>query len=129
MKTNKILNLFIALVIGFFVLQYVSSFFMDSKNEEVKDEELSEILQNNPFLVDVRTPQEFAAGTVPGAINIPLDEVEKRVSEFQGKKEIVVFCRTGNRSGQAKRILEAKGIENITNGGSWQNVNKNSNPN
>lgn len=123
MKTNKILNILIALVLGIFVLQYATNWFSGSSSERENGVSLSETLKKDPFLVDVRTPREFAAGSVPGAINIPLDQVESRVSEFEGKKEIVVFCRTGNRSGQAKRILESKGIKDITNGGSWQNVN------
>jgi phage shock protein E len=75
-----------------------------------------------PFLVDVRTPQEFAAGSVNGAVNIPLDEVESRIAEFQGKEQIVVFCRSGNRSSQAMSILNEHGITNVTNGGSWEDV-------
>lgn len=72
--------------------------------------------------VDVRTPQEFAQGSVPGAVNIPLDQVQSRIEEFRGKDEVVVFCKSGNRSGQAKAILEQNGITNVTNGGSWENV-------
>lgn len=125
MKTNKVLNLLIALILGFFVLQYATNWFTGSESVNETGVKLSETLKKGAFLVDVRTPQEFAAGSVPGAINIPLDQVESRVSEFEGKKDIVVFCRTGNRSGQAKRILESKGIKDITNGGSWQNVNAN----
>lgn len=75
-----------------------------------------------PFLVDVRTPEEFAAGSVKGAVNIPLDQVESRITEFQGKEQIVVFCRSGNRSGQAIAILNEHGITNVTNGGSWEDV-------
>ncbi len=75
-----------------------------------------------PFLVDVRTPEEFAAGSVKGAVNIPLDEVEARISEFQGKGEIVVFCRSGSRSSQAMSILNEHGVTNVTNGGSWEDV-------
>lgn len=75
-----------------------------------------------PFFVDVRTPEEFASGSVPGAVNIPLDEIESRIAEFEGKKEIVVFCRSGNRSAQAITILQQHGITNTTNGGSWTDV-------
>lgn len=74
------------------------------------------------FLVDVRTPAEFAEGSAKGAVNIPLDKVEAELEQFKGKEAIVVFCRSGNRSGQAKYILEQKGIQNVINGGTWQNV-------
>jgi len=76
------------------------------------------------FLVDVRTAEEFKQGSVPNAVNIPLDQVESRLVEFHGKDNIVVFCRSGNRSGHAKNILDAKGYKNVQNGGSWGNVKK-----
>jgi len=78
----------------------------------------------NIFFVDVRTPGEFSQGSVTGAVNIPLDQVQARIGEFKGKEEIVVFCRSGNRSSQAKTILEQNGITNVINGGSWEDVKK-----
>lgn len=83
---------------------------------------LAEIVNNNAFLVDVRTPGEFAGGSAKGAVNIPLDQIINNIDQFLGKENIVVFCRSGNRSGQAKAILEQKGIKNITNGGTWEQV-------
>lgn len=76
------------------------------------------------FLVDVRTPTEFAEGSVKGAVNIPLNEVHQRISEFKDKQQIVVFCRSGNRSAQAMAILKENGITNVVNGGSWISVEK-----
>ena len=84
--------------------------------------QLKEVLADNAFLVDVRTPSEFASGSIKGAVNIPLDKVSGQLSKFKGKKHIVVFCRSGNRSGQAKSILEKNGFTNVVNGGTWQNV-------
>jgi len=86
--------------------------------------ELSEAVKNGAFLVDVRTPGEFAGGSVPGAVNIPLDQVSSQISRFKGKKGVVVFCKSGMRSGQAKGILDQNGIPQVINGGTWQNVNK-----
>ena len=85
-------------------------------------EDLSAIITSETFLVDVRMPSEFAGGSAKGAVNIPLDMVASQISKFKNKKNIVVFCRSGNRSGQAKSILEANGISNVTNGGTWDNV-------
>ncbi len=73
-------------------------------------------IENGAFVVDVRTPQEFAGGTFGNAVNIPLSEVEARVAEFQGKPSVIVFCRSGKRASQAIDILKANGIKNITNG-------------
>ena len=86
--------------------------------------QLTEVIKEGAFLVDVRTPAEFSAGSVKGAVNIPLDRVPSQLSKFKNKKSIVVFCRSGNRSGQAKRILENNGLQNVINGGTWENVNQ-----
>jgi phage shock protein E len=82
-----------------------------------------QITKNETFYVDVRTTAEFAQGSVKGAINIPLDQIENQLAKFKDKKNIVVFCRSGNRSSQAKVILEQNGFTNIKNGGSWEDVN------
>ena len=89
-----------------------------SKNNEA----LAHLVNTNAFLVDVRTPMEFGAGHVSGPINIPLDQVKSKLVKFKDKENIVVFCRSGNRSGQAKVILEQNGFSNVTNGGTWRTV-------
>ncbi|MDO4692531.1 MAG: rhodanese-like domain-containing protein [Porphyromonadaceae bacterium] len=86
------------------------------------DQTIADAIRGGAFLVDVRMPAEFASGSVPGAVNIPLDKVEARISEFKNKKGIVVFCRSGNRSAQAKSILERHGITGVVNGGTWDHV-------
>lgn|SRR5690554_1040140 len=84
---------------------------------------LEEIIQSDVFLIDVRTPSEFQSGSVNGAVNIPLSSLDNQIKKCQNKTNIIVFCRSGIRSAQAKRILEKHGIQNVFNGGSWQNVN------
>lgn len=84
---------------------------------------LKEAIKNGAYLVDVRTPSEFSSGSVVGAVNIPLDQVSRNIGKFKGKKSVIVFCRSGNRSGQAKSILQQNGIENVINGGTWLDVN------
>lgn len=65
-------------------------------------------------MVDVRTTQEFAAGHIPGAIHIPVHEIERRSNELGAKdKPIVVYCRSGNRSASATRMLKARGFTQI----------------
>ena len=85
---------------------------------------LKSIIDEGAYLVDVRTPSEFAEGHVKGSVNIPLDTIANNLQKFSNKKNIIVFCRSGNRSGQAKVILENNGLKNVTNGGTWQDVNK-----
>jgi rhodanese-related sulfurtransferase len=85
-------------------------------------DDLSEAMTESPFLVDVREPSEFKQGHPKGSVNIPLNQIEAQLDKFKGHKSIVVFCRSGNRSGIAKSILEARGFSHVYNGGTWQNV-------
>lgn len=86
------------------------------KSGGAKSEELKNIINDNAFLVDVRTPGEFSSGSAKGAVNIPLDQVGSKINKFNGKKNIVVFCKSGMRSAQAKAILNRNGVNNVTNG-------------
>ncbi len=79
-------------------------------------------ISDGAFLVDVRTPAEFSEGSAQGAVNISLDLLPYQLTKFKDKKHIIIFCRSGNRSGQAKTILEQNGFTNVINGGTWQNV-------
>lgn len=81
-------------------------------------------ISDNAFLVDVRTPGEYASGHVKGSVNIPLDQIQQQLAKFKGKPEIVVFCRSGMRSSQAKAILERNGFDNVINGGTWNRVDQ-----
>jgi rhodanese-related sulfurtransferase len=89
-----------------------------------KTADLKNIIEEGAFLVDVRTPGEFAGGSVKGSVNIPLDRVASQLAKFKNKKNIIVFCLSGGRSSQAKAILEQNGFTNVVNGGTWTNVSK-----
>jgi len=69
--------------------------------------------------VDVRTPEEFAAGHVEGAINIPHTEMRERHGELEAfaDQQLVLYCRSGRRSGIAQEILEEEGFTNLVNAG------------
>jgi hypothetical protein len=86
--------------------------------------DLADLIAKGAFLVDVLTPGEFASGHVSGSVNIPLDRVRSEINKFKGKEHIIVFCRSGNRSRMAKGMLDAAGIKNVVNGGSWTRVKK-----
>lgn len=86
--------------------------------------DLSKII-NNPLatLVDVRETYEFQAGHAPGAINIPLGSIFQRIEEFNKMSTpVVVYCRSGNRSEHAKLVLQAKGLQEVYNGGGLGDV-------
>lgn len=80
------------------------------------DELMSRIeAETAPTILDVRTPEEFAAGHVPGAINIPYTELEERYSELQleGSDELVVYCQSGRRAAIAEAALSELGFTNV----------------
>ncbi len=77
-------------------------------------------------IVDVRTPEEFAENHFPNAINIPLDHVAQRINEFKEMLQpIIVYCRSGNRSGIAVSILKQNGIADAVNGGGLNDLKRN----
>ena len=66
----------------------------------------------------MRTPEEYAARHIEGAINIPVDDLESRISEVSKgdtSKPIVVYCHSGNRAGRAKKILVEHNYSQVTN--------------
>ena len=69
----------------------------------------------NPQLIDVREYAEFAGGRVRQAKSLPLDELEKRLSELDRIRPIYVMCRTGRRSAEAQKKLKALGFADVTN--------------
>lgn len=69
-------------------------------------------------IVDVRSPEEFAGGHFPNAINIPVDKFTEHIQRFKEMpKPIVTYCRSGARSGMAVSILKQNGIPEVYNGG------------
>lgn len=74
-------------------------------------DELPAARQSGALLIDVRSAAEFAKGAIPGAINLPLDELRQRIGEIPGARRIVAYCRTGKRGYLATRILLQKGFD------------------
>jgi len=71
------------------------------------------------LVLDVRTPEEYESGHVPGAVNIPHDELASRVAEVKDEvkkkdaSEVVVYCEAGRRAGMAEETLRENGVENV----------------
>lgn len=86
--------------------------------------DLAQLIKDGPAIIDVRSKAEFATGHVKDSINIPLEQIGSSVDKLKSYNHVITCCRSGNRSGMAKRTLESKGLKNVTNGGSWQNVNQ-----
>jgi NADPH-dependent 2,4-dienoyl-CoA reductase/sulfur reductase-like enzyme/rhodanese-related sulfurtransferase len=73
-----------------------------------------------PLLVDVRTPQEYERGHIPGAVNIPVDELRSRLNELPGDRELTVYCQAGQRGYFATRILNQVGYKATNVGGGYK---------
>ncbi len=86
--------------------------------------DLEQVIKNADILLDVRTKSEYELGSIDGAINIPLAELGSRFNSLDPTQSIVVFCQSGNRSGQAQRLLKDKGFDKVFNGGGWRSLKK-----
>lgn len=98
--------IFAALLVGgwFFLFRY----------GKTSSAEARRLVAEGARLVDVRTAGEFGGGHLPGAVNIPLDQIESRAGELKKLgKPVVLYCASGARSGQAKRILAGAGIADV----------------
>jgi rhodanese-related sulfurtransferase len=66
-------------------------------------------------IIDVREPDEVAQGQIPGAVNVPLSELEARSGDVPQADEIILVCRSGNRSSRAQQYLASLGIKGLRN--------------
>ena len=94
---------------------YVAEDMITDKTNPVYWRELRDIEMENKFLLDVRTQDEFALGSLPGAVNIPLDELRDRMSELPKDRMIYTFCAVGLRGYLAYRILTQHGFDKVRN--------------
>jgi rhodanese-related sulfurtransferase len=69
----------------------------------------------DPLILDVRTKEEFQAGSIPRAVNIPVDELRERMGELPRNRHIVITCRVGIRAYAAYRILKQSGFDRLSN--------------
>lgn len=81
-------------------------------------------IRSGALLVDVRAQAEFDQGHLEGALLIPHDQIAARASELgdDRSRAIVLYCRTGNRSAQAKKALEGLGFTNVMNAGGYDTL-------
>lgn len=82
--------------------------------DEVSAQQAAELRDQGAFVLDVREPDEWAAGHIPGATLIPLGELPARLSEVPRDQTVLVYCRTGRRSATGRDILKAAGFANVT---------------
>lgn len=100
-----VLTLFVAGVAAMFLYQGAG---------KTSPEQVRRLIGEGAALIDVRTVGEFASGHLEGARNLPLSQLPARMVELGDKNApLVVYCRSGARSGQAKRLLERAGFSAV----------------
>ncbi len=83
---------------------------------DVTPEAAKKLVSDGALLLDVRTAAEFSMGHLPGAVNIPLDQLGSRLGKLEPKdRAIVVYCLSGSRSAAAKGALKSAGFEKVAN--------------
>ena len=96
---------------------YVASNILEGHHPVIQWNQLGELNKDNALLLDTRTREEYKMGAIPGSINIPVDELRqnlKKLEAYKGK-DIVVYCRSGQRSYIATRILMQNGFNKVRN--------------
>lgn len=81
---------------------------------------LQELLSEGGQLIDVRSPVEFNQGALKGAINMPINSFQYLMKSIDNSKPVVLYCRTGARSGMVKNYLEQQGFDQVHNIGGIQ---------
>ena len=85
--------------------------------------DLTDLVRNSKTsIVDVRTSEEFSNSRVEGSVNIPLNLVPENIKKLKKMQPLVLCCAAGVRSGQAMEFLKFNGLNQVYNGGSWQDV-------
>lgn len=81
---------------------------------EISVDEASRLRDAGAFILDVREPDEWAAGHIEGATLIPLGQLAARANEVPADRQVVVVCRSGNRSAQGRDVLLGAGLPSVT---------------
>lgn len=112
----------VLLLVGYYLMSTVQA--GEPLKEISREAQGWNLISMGALLVDVRTPEEFSAGHLEGAINIPHDQTLARLTEYGGDKDrsIVVYCRSGNRSGQAHKTLVEQGFTSAHNAGGYEAI-------
>jgi phage shock protein E len=91
-------------------------------NNYSKSKKAIKMIENGAKVIDVRTSKEFDLGHFAGSVNIPLNIIENNIEKIKSfKKDIIVVCASGVRSGKANSFLKKNGIKSA-NGGAWSSL-------
>jgi phage shock protein E len=85
----------------------------------INEADARELIELGAQLVDVRNPHEYRHSPVPGSVNIPLPVIQQALKQLDKEAPVLLYCNSGQRSGVAKRLLDASGFSMVHNLGSY----------
>lgn len=88
-------------------------------NSELSCEKLHELLHKGAQLIDVRSTMEFNQGALNGAINLPINSIQHNTGAIDQSNPVLLYCRSGQRSGMVKQYLVSLGYQDVYNIGSY----------
>ena len=116
-KKRLVLTLVVIIAVSALIIYYIQIHLLSTTISfgDVTVEEAKSLVESNVSLiiVDVRTREEYDSGHIEGAILIPVSELESRINELSKEEELLIYCRTGNRSSNSVNILKANGYTKI----------------
>jgi len=104
----------VVIALGGFLIFEQNGAAVDAYPQEITVSQAAAKRQAGAFILDVRQPEEWADAHIPGSTLIPLGDLEGRINEVPKDQEIVVVCRSGNRSAQGRDILKQAGFTQVT---------------
>jgi phage shock protein E len=88
----------------------------------IRPMEAHSLVAQGAQLVDVRSPREYQRNALPGSVNIPLPVIQQALKQLDKQTPVLLYCNSGQRSGMAKRLLEACGFARVHNLGSYSGL-------
>jgi rhodanese-related sulfurtransferase len=106
----------IVIALGTLVVLGVTLYVVFARGREIQGPEARRLVAAGARLVDVRSPEEFGNGHLPGAVNLPVHELDRRMAEVGPRDgELILYCRSGRRSAKAAALLRAHGFTKVHN--------------
>jgi phage shock protein E len=104
--------------VAFGTLLAIAAYAEDPKSDEAPSVSAAELQARResgtaPVVIDVRTPDEYAAGHIPGALNIPFDQVAQRIAEIDAPDGVALYCMVGPRARKGESALLAAGYQTV----------------
>ena len=98
------------------VLLATAVYFVFARGREIQGGEARKLVAAGARLLDVRSPEEYAGSHLPGAVNIPVQELDRRLAEVGPRDaELILYCRSGSRSARATELLRRHGFSKVHN--------------